>query len=211
MLLKELQLEWKQKYAFNGLLLYVVSMVVVISLAFVDQLNPLSWNILYWLIMLFVAINAVAKSFMSESPGQLLYLYSLARPAAVILAKIVYNSLLLMLVGFLAWLVYAGLSETEMARPALFALLICLGSFAFSANLTLVSAIAARAENKTTLLAVLSFPLIVPILLTLIKASRFAIEELDVALGADNLRLLAGISVVLTLVSLILFPLIWRE
>ena len=33
---KDLLLEWRQKYAFNGILLYVVSTVVVVYLAFMD-------------------------------------------------------------------------------------------------------------------------------------------------------------------------------
>lgn len=186
-------------------------MVVVISLAFVNQLNPLTWIIIYWLIILFVAINAIAKSFISERPGQLLYLYSLVHPISVILAKIIYNSVLLSIISFLAWFLYAGLSEVDMADPKLFAIIIFLGSCAFATNLTLVSAIAAKAENKTTLLAVLSFPLIVPVLLTLIKISRFAIEGLDKDLGLDQLVILGGISLLLMLVSAILFPVIWRE
>lgn len=211
LLQKEFQLEWRQKYALNGLLLYVASIVVVIALAFVNKLNPLTWNIIYWLIMLFVAINAVAKSFMAESNGQLLYLYTLAQPAAIILAKILYNALLLVAIALLAWGLFAGLSDISISNPRLFILLILLGGLAFSSNLTLVSAIAAKAENSTTLLAVLGFPIIVPVLLTLIQASRFAIEGLDASLNLDNLQILAGISLVLTFASLILFPLVWRE
>ncbi|MEL7531400.1 MAG: hypothetical protein AAFN10_08845, partial [Bacteroidota bacterium] len=65
LLRKELMLEWKQKYAFNGLLLYVLSMSIVIALVFRDELNPSNWNLLLWLMLLFAAINAVAKSFLS--------------------------------------------------------------------------------------------------------------------------------------------------
>ncbi len=186
-------------------------MVVVISIAFVNKLNPLTWNIIFWLIILFVAINAIAKSFMSERSGHLLYLYTLAHPISVILAKMIYNMLLLVIIAFLAWFLYAGLSEMEMADSGLFASIICLGCAAFATNLTLVSAIAAKAENKTTLLAVLSFPLIVPVLLILIRASRFAIEGLEAASGENNLILLGGISFMLMLASVLLFPVIWRD
>ena len=215
LLYKELLVEWKQKYAFNGLLLYVLSMVVVISLAFVQKLNPLTWNILYWLIILFTAINAVAKSFQAEQKGQLLYLYSVARPAAIILAKMIYNCLLLIVVAGLSLLAFAFLSGISIFDPSLLAGIVLLGSSGLAANLTLVSAIAARAENTGTLLAVLAFPLIVPLLLTLIRLSRYAIEGansgFDTANATEEFWLMGGLILTLAVLSVVLFPFIWRD
>jgi heme exporter protein B len=208
---KELLIEWKQKYALNGLLLYVVSMVVVISLALVDKLNPVTWNILYWIIMLFVSINAVAKSFMSERPGNLLYLYALASPAAIIIAKMLYNFLLLTFMALVTLVAYAFLSGIAIDNWLLMVGIVCAGSAALAANLTLVSAIAAKAENRTTLLAVLSFPLIVPILLVLIDLSQNAIQGLDIGLEQNTFLLLGGIVIALTGVSVLLFPFVWRD
>jgi heme exporter protein B len=215
LLYKELLVEWKQKYAFNGLLLYVLSMVVVISLAFVQKLNPLTWNILYWLIILFTAINAVAKSFQAEQKGQLLYLYGVAQPAAIILAKMIYNCLLLIVVAGLSLLAFAFLSGIAIADPGLLAGIVLLGSSGLAANLTLVSAIAARAENTGTLLAVLAFPLIVPLLLTLIRLSRYAIEGVnsgfDAANATEEFWLMGGMILALAVMSVVLFPFIWRD
>ena len=103
------------------------------------------------------------------------------------------------------------LSETQIGNPGFFFLSIVLGATAFSANLTLMSAIAAKAENKTTLLAVLSFPLIVPILLTLIRLTQKAINGLGVVDGSDQILMVGGITAVLTAVSVILFPFIWKD
>ena len=208
---KEFSLEWKQKYAFNGLMLYVLSMVVVISLAFVNGISLATWNVVYWLIVLFAAINAVAKSFMSETPGQLLYLYTLAHPAAIILSKMLYNFLILTAMSLLAWLGFSLFSNPAIENPTLFAAVVLLGSAAFSANLTLVTAIAARAENRTTLLAVLSFPLIVPILLTLIRATSYAIQGLDPNFSYKSLWLIAGMTTGFVAASVVLFPFLWRE
>ena len=225
LLAKELWLEWKQKYAFNGLLLYVLCMVVVIALAFVEgvqinddieDVNILSistqtWNIIYWIILLFVAINAIAKSFIGERQGQLMYLYTMASPASIILAKIIYNTLLLILVGFVTAFAYAGLAGTEIQRLDIFSLAIVLGGFTFAANLTLVSAIASKAENKSTLLAVLSFPLIVPVLVNLIEITQKAIEGFPMSEVDDKLLMTLGISLALAALSIILFPFVWRD
>ena len=212
---KELLIEWKQKYAFNGLLLYVLCMVVVISLAFKGNLNPLTWNIVYWIIILFVAINAVAKSFMGERQGQLLYQYTLANPAAIIIAKLVYNMVLLWLVALISLYSYGFLSGIKIADWPLMLSIVLLGCATLSANLTLVTAIAAKAENRATLLAVLSFPLLVPVLLILIRLSRYAVEGKEGGLlienSYDQLFMIGGMSVVLWVLSVILFPFVWRD
>lgn len=211
LLRKEFMLEWKQKYAFNGLLMYVLCMVVVISLAFVNKLNPLTWNIIYWIIILFVAINSVAKSFLSESSGQSLYLYSLASPTAIILSKLIYNLFLLTIVSTVALFSYSFLSEVRVEKMGLMLLITLMGSAAMSANLTLVTAIASKAANRGTLMAVLSFPLLIPVLLVLIRLSRYAVEGLDAGLSSDSYLMLGGITLVLTVVSVILFPFVWRD
>ncbi len=211
LLKKELLLEWKQKYAFNGLIMYVLCMVVVISLAFVNKLNPLIWNIIFWIIMLFVAINSVAKSFLSESPGQGLYLYGVVSPSAIIISKLIYNLLLLAVVSTVALFSYSFLSEVRVEKLGLMLLITLMGSAALSANLTLVTAIASKAANRGTLMAVLSFPLLVPVFLVLIRLSRYAVEGLDAGLSSDSYLLLLGITAVLSVISVILFPFVWRD
>ena len=92
---KELRLEMRNKYALGGILLYVVSTVFVSYLSFKKIVTPATWNALFWIIFLFASVNAIAKSFISETKGRLLYLYTLTSPQSVILSKIIYNSLLL--------------------------------------------------------------------------------------------------------------------
>lgn len=218
---KEFLIEWKQKYALNGLVLYVLSMIMVISLSYIrlGSMPTYIWNILYWLLILFASINAIAKSFMSESQGQFLYLYTLARPSSVILAKIIYNSLLLFFLGLITFFLFALLNSVNIAEGLLFSGFVLLGSLAMAGNLTLVSAIAAKAENNVTLFAVLGFPIIVPILLSLIKGANIAVEgwdgvsegSLDTPILTENLAWIGGISLVLWLTSILLFPFVWRN
>lgn len=211
LLYKEVLLEWKQRYAFYGLLLYVLSMVVVVALAFVARLGPLTWNTLYWVLVLFASINVIAKSFMSESGAQLLYLYSLAHPVSIMAAKLIYNGVLLTIITLIMYLVFGVLSDVSVQNSGLFLLTILVGSQALAANMTLMSAIAAQAAGKNTLLAVLSFPIVIPVLLSLIKASRTAMEGLDPTQAYKTLGFIAGLTGVLIVVSLVLFPFVWRN
>src|SRR5215210_1464475 len=104
---KEILLEWKQKYAFNGLLLYVVSTIFVCYLSFKQIIDAPTWNALFWIIMLFAAVNAVAKSFMQESRGRQLYMYTIASARAVILSKTIYNLGLMMLLSLINLIFYS--------------------------------------------------------------------------------------------------------
>ncbi len=82
----ELTLDLRQKQAVGGMLLYVVSAIYVCYLAFKQVIGLDLWNALFWLIMLFAAFNALARSFQREDPGRQLYLYTLADPRSVILS-----------------------------------------------------------------------------------------------------------------------------
>lgn len=106
LVLKELKLEMRNKYALGGILLYVVSTVFVSYLSFKKIINPATWNALFWIILLFASINGVAKSFIGETRGRLLYYYTLTSPQAVIISKIIYNSILLIVISGLCLLVY---------------------------------------------------------------------------------------------------------
>ncbi len=216
LLRKELLLEWKQKYALNGLLLYVASMVIVVILAFLDKtqtvaLSSKSWCIIFWLIQLFVAVNAVAKSFMGESEGQMMYMYGLVSPASLIIAKTIYNFLLLCFTGLISFFLYNLMTKVEIGNLPLFFAALFTGALAFAANLTLVSAIASKAENKNTLLAVLGFPLTVPILLTLTRLTEQTLTGVGFPEMSSRFYVLWGISGVLIAISVILFPFIWKE
>lgn len=215
-LYKEWRIEWRQKYALNGLLLYVASMVVVVVLAFLNktqtvEIEPLVWSVLYWLMMLFVAVQVVAKSFMGEQDGQLHYLYQLARPEAVYIAKLLYNFLLMLLLTTLSSLIYMLFSQQVPDNLNLFYLCTSSGSLALAANLSLVSAIASKSENKNTILAVLGFPITVPVLLTLVRATNQSLQGFPTSDNLGRIFTILGMSLVLSLVSLLLFPVVWRD
>ena len=93
LLRKELLLEWRQKYAIGGILLYVVSTVFIVFLATLVIAPPI-WNILFWIIVLFASVNAIVKSFVQENSNRQIYYYQLADPIAIIVSKMLYLSLI---------------------------------------------------------------------------------------------------------------------
>jgi heme exporter protein B len=210
---KDFRLEWRQKAALNGMLLYVGSTVFVCYLSFAlrgGQLPAPAWNALFWIILLFTAVNAAAKGFLQESRGRLLYYYTLVRPQAVILAKIAYNAVLLLGLALVGFALYAIVLGNPVQDVPLFVGNVCLGAVGFATTLTLVSGIAAKATNSSTLMAVLGFPIMIPMLLLLIKVSKNALDGLEFEASSGSLLTLLALNLIVTAVSYLLFPFLWR-
>ena len=200
----------RNKYALGGILLYVVSTVFVSYLSFKKIIDPATWNALFWIILLFASINAIAKSFINETRGRLLYLYTLASPQAVILSKIIYNSFLLIVLSTLCLLVYTLFIGNIIQDVPLFLITLLLGSFGFSSLLTLVSAIASKTNNNFTLMAILSFPIMMPLLMVLIKLSKNAIDGLE-HWDLNYMLVLMFLNVIIVALSYLLFRYLWRD
>ena len=210
---KEWRVEWRQRYALNGLLLYLVSTIFICYLSFnvrVNQMDPLTWNTLFWIILLFSAVNAIAKSFMQEHEGRMLYYYSLISPQLLIIARLIYNSILMLVMGVVGFLMYSLVLGNPVGDQTYFFLAIILASIGFSVTFTMISAIAAKAGNNQTLMAILGFPIVLPMLLMVVKLSKNALDGLDRASSTDEVLTLVAINILVGAVSFLLFPYLWR-
>ncbi len=211
---KDIQMEWRQKYAIHGLLLYLASTIFVCYLSFKAKqqaINPITWNTLFWLIILFMAVNAIGKSFTQESKQRNIFYYSIVSPEAVIYSKIFYNALVMIGISLVGILFYSWVMGNPVGNLPLYVTSLLLGSIGFSATLTMVAGIAAQGENSATLMSVLSFPIIIPLLLILLKLSKSAMDGISMQENWDEMATLASLDVIVIVLSGILFPYIWRH
>lgn len=207
---KELLVEWRQKYAISGILTYVLSTVFVIYVAFV-QMSPRVWNVLFWMILLFSSVNAIAKSFVQESSARQLYYYSLAHPLAVLFSKLFYNILLLLVLNVLVVLSFSWVAGFPVQNLPLFLWSALLGTLAFALIFTFISAIANKTRNTAIFMAILSFPVIIPVFYLLIPVSAVAMGIEAAGGQLSRLWILLGINLLLFSLSILLFPYLWRE
>lgn len=211
LLQKDLLLELRQQHTFFGILLYIASTIFVLYLA-MGQPESTAWNGLFWVIQLFICINAVAKSFLHESKGRMLYFYSITSPVEFIISKLIYNILLMMLMSVLSLLLFSILLGSPVSNMMQFIGVVCLGGISLSLVFTLLSAIAAKAQQNAALMAILGFPLIVPQLLLLIRLSKAAFGEVFKQGALLQITLLiATLDVMVIVLSVILFPFLWKE
>lgn len=208
---KEFRLEWRQKSALMGVLIYVVSTIFISYLSFRQIVDVPTWNALFWIIMMFAGVNAVARSFMQESQGLQFYYYTVLNPASVILAKILYNTLLLAAIALINFLFYALFLGNPVADVPAFLVALLLGSAGLAATLTLISAIASRAGNNPSLMAILSFPVLIPLLMTIMRFSKNAIDGLGWSVNGTYALALVALTVMVTTLGYLLFPYLWRD
>src|SRR5436190_8386271 len=206
---KELLLEVRQQYSFYGILLYVGATIFVLFMA-IDEPESKVWNGLFWVIQLFICINAVAKSFLQESKGRMLYFYSIASPANFVLAKLLFNSLLMLIMSLLSLLLFSFFLGNPMVKGGAFIGLVLLGGWSLSLVFTFLAAIAAKAQQNAAIMAVLGFPLIIPQLTLLMKVSNAAFNPV-LTIHASDILLLVALDVMVVLLSVILFPFLWKD
>lgn len=207
---KDLLLEIRQQYTFYGILLYVASTIFVLYLA-MQQPEEKVWNGLFWMIQLFICVNAVAKSFLQESRGRMLYFYTISGARDFVLAKLVFNALLMIIMSVTSLLLFRLLMGNPLVHPWKFAGIVCLGGFSLSLVFTFLAAIAARAQQNAALMAILGFPLIIPQVLLLMKISNTAFADVIQSGLSQIILLLVGLDILVITLAIILFPFLWKD
>jgi heme exporter protein B len=207
---KDLLLEIRQQYSFYGILLYVGATVFVLFMSFLNKPDSSVWNGLFWVIQLFVSINAVAKSFLQESRGRMLYFYSIAGPRDFMLAKLLFNSLLMLVMSLMSLLLFTLFLGNPIEKVGPFIGLVLLGGWSLSLVFTFLAAIAAKAQQNAAIMAILGFPIILPQLMLLMRLSNAAFTT-DTAIPATTVLLLVALDLMVILLSVILFPYLWKD
>ncbi len=211
LLKKDILLELRQQHTLYGILLYIASTIFVLFLS-VGEMASNVWNGLFWVIQLFVCVNAVAKSFLQESKGKMLYYFSIVSPVEFIIAKIIYNIGLMIGMSLISLLLYAVFLGNPVNNIAGFTGIVVLGGASISLVFTLMSAIAAKANQNAALIAILGFPVILPLLLLLMQLSKAAFNEIFKDGGLLQLTLLiTGLDALIVAMAIVLFPYLWKE
>ncbi len=207
---KDILLEWRQKHTLAGMLLYISCIVFVLFLMS-GQPEARTWNALFWITQLFVAVNAVAKSFLQESDARFRYYFTLVKPVTFFLGKIIYSLFLLMIMTLITLLLFCIFLGSPLSQTALFLAVSLLGSISLSAIFTFLSAIAARAHQNASLMAILGFPLAMPLLLILSKLALTTISPVYQSGWLMLAVVLLLLDALIVLLGVILFPFLWQE
>jgi heme exporter protein B len=207
---KEAMLEWRQRSTLSGMLVYVLGASFIVYYAFKGNITFQVWASVFWIIILFSAINALGRSFHHEANEQYYYLRSLVPPSALIISKLIYNALLIFLLEVVIFIEMQLFFGIAMDDTPVFFLTLFLGGMGISNLFTLFSTITAKTGNLV-LLSVLGFPIILPLLLLILRLTGLS----DVEMMADdrwlNVAAVAVLDVITFVLALVLFPYLWKE
>lgn len=212
-LAKDIRLELRSRHALNAILLFAVSTLSVVSFSVGQSgLGPHVLAALYWVVIFFSAIAGLSHSFVrEEETGTGLLLRLKADPDPVYLGKFFFNLMLLMFIAAVVTPLFFAFTDATLEQPAPFLTITCLGILGLCASTTIVAAIIARAASRGALFAVLSFPLLIPVLLVLVRASQKVLDGQSWGEIASEIQFLVAFPVVMIVGSILLFKFVWRE
>lgn len=209
---KEFLLEFRQKSTLGGVLVYVTGTIFVSALCFKGRLDKPTWNALFWVITLFTSVTISGKSFLKETGGQALFNYLNYTPREFILSKILYNMVFMLCLSFVTFFFYAFFIKNEVENMGLFFIVLILASTGLAGVLSLMSAISSKAGGNFAMMSILSFPVLMPLILVVIRLSKQAVDGLEWAgVGFDFIVILLALNVLTIALSFLLFPYLWRD
>lgn len=206
--------EWesdlRQKAVLAGIVLQVFTAVLVCYLA-VQVLAKPAWNAVYWILVIFGTVQGIAKNFIAVPAGRWLYLYQLSTARQLMLSKICYNLITMTFLSGITLLLYVFFMGWFANHTGWYLLCIWLTGAGVSTVYTLVSAISAKTRNAGLLAPVLSLPVIVPVVLAGLSASRKCMEINLPSAFFKDLAVVGILDVLLIYLSLLLFSFVWQE
>ena len=210
---KDLQQEFRTRYAINAILLFSVVTLTAVSFsigAFSADKDILS--ALLWIILFFSSMSGLSHIFVREEETHTSDTLKLVAPAnSVFLGKLFFNMFLLFALEIITVPLFIAAMNLDVNNPILFILILFLGSLGLAAGGTMVAAIISKAGAKGALFTILSFPILLPVLISCISATKIAVTEGVLSSAASELQALIAYAVVVTTASILLFDFVWNE
>lgn len=210
---KDVRLELRNRYAVNTLLMFVLAALLLVTFAIGQE--PVSERVqaaLLWIVILFSASIGLGRAFVSEEERGTVPLLQLnTRPSMVYAGKLLFNLVLVFALNAVAVGVFLVLVGASVPAPGLLLVTLGLGALGLSGATTLLAAIIARAARRGPLLPVLLLPLLTPLLLSVVGATRKALLGTAWAAAQSELLTLVGFAGTTITASVLLFDYVWQD
>jgi heme exporter protein B len=212
--LKDFSSEIRTRYAINSLLMFIIVAISVILFSVGNErISPVLTGGLFWVVIFFSAMSGLSRVFVSEEErGTSLTLQLIASPATVFSGKLVFNLVLVFAMNTVIALLYSTLFDEFIIKNfTLFLLTFILGNIGLAVSSTIIAAIISKAGAKGTLYPVLSFPILLPLILTSVKLTEFALDGTSIEESIFELAIVASYDVIMISASYMLFDFIWKD
>jgi len=211
---KDVRSELRTRYAMNALLMFVVTSVATILFALrEDEVSTDVFSGMFWVVIFFTAMSGLSRIFVSEEErGTTMTLQLVASPSVVYFGKLIFNCGLTLALSSAVTILYLAVFPGFIIKSlAIFIVTIFLGSLGFSSAATIIAAIIAKANAKGTLYPVLSFPILIPLLMTVIKSTAYALDGEMFTTAMGEFQILVSYLMIMIAGSYLLFDYVWKE
>lgn len=212
--LKDFHSEIRTRYAINSLVMFIIVAISVILFSIGNEsITPVLTGGLFWVVVFFSAMSGLSRAFVSEEErGTSLTLQLIASPSTVFTGKLIFNLALVFAMNTIIAVLYSALFDEFIIKNfSLFLLAFLLGNIGLAVSSTVIAAIISRAGAKGTLYPVLSFPILLPLLLTSVKLTEFAMDGTSIEESIFELAIVASYDVIMVSASYMLFDFIWKD
>ena len=206
LLLKDIKKNFDNPTSLFTITLNVICSSYIVYVASFGIIDNNSWITFFWIIIFFSSINATYLSFENELKTQALFYHFLFSSKSIILSKVIFNSLILILISILNLICFTFFFGNPLVNTFVFGIGIFLSSISLASILSLISGISIKSNNGNMLMTVLSLPILFPLLLNLIKLSEFCMQERSENILTNEIYFLLLLNVVTISLCYILFP-----
>src|ERR1035437_3882144 len=204
---KDWQSELRTRYAVNALAMFILVTISVIMFSIgSEKITEYLTGGLLWVVIFFSAMSGLSRAFVSEEErGTTMTLQLIASPSTIFSGKLIFNLLLVFIMNFVITILFVILFTSFIIRNILlFALAFLFGNIGIAVSSTIIAAIISKAGSKGTLYPVLSFPILLPLILTLLELTKFAIDGNSIYSSMTELLVLVCYDVIMATISYLL-------
>ena len=211
---KDINSELRTRYAVNSLVMFIIVAISVILFSIGNEQITQSLTAgLLWVVIFFSAMSGLARAFVAEEErGTSLTLHLIASPSTIFSGKLLFNVILVFCMNIVIAVLYSALFEAFIIKNfLLFLASFILGNLGLAISSTIIAAIISKAGAKGTLYPVLSFPILLPLILTSVQLTLLSNQGAGFADAKFELAILICYDVIMLTASYMLFDFIWKD
>ena len=173
---KDIKSEIRNRYAINSLLMFVIVTISIIRFSIGNEkIETEILSGLLWIVIFFSAVSGLARVFIKEEEKETSFALKLSTETnSIFLGKFFFNLILTFALNIVILILYTVITNFNIGNFSGFVITVLLGNVGLVASSTIIAAIISKANTKGTLYPVLAFPILLPLLLTVIDATKLA-------------------------------------
>lgn len=211
---KDLAVEWRSRQLLAAMLVFALLVILIFNFALeldARARSEVSSGVL-WATFAFAGTLGLNRTMAIEKDRQALdgLLLAPVDRSAIYFAKTLANLLFMLVLALFTLPIYGLLYNVDLFNCGLL-MVILLGCWGYASVGTLLSAMAVQARSRELLLPVLLFPVLLPVLVSAVRASSAFLDGLDLATIWPSLNILIAYGVIMPTLGFMFFDFIVEE